>query len=78
MFQPESGLIPIGWGGAVSAVTGAVSLRKGTEGWMPSWMSRLPISTADISAVMEKRSEAAATSGVGAIGANPRSGTPKG
>jgi hypothetical protein len=28
-------------------------------------MSRLPISTADISAVMEKRSEAAATSAVG-------------
>lgn len=31
-------------------MTGAVSLRKGTEGWMPSWMSCLPISTADISA----------------------------
>jgi DNA polymerase-3 subunit epsilon len=35
--------------GAVPPMTRASSLRKGTDGWMHSLMSRLPISTSDVS-----------------------------
>jgi DNA polymerase III epsilon subunit-like protein len=35
--------------GSVSPMTRASSLRKGTDGWMHSLMSRLPISTSDVS-----------------------------
>jgi len=35
--------------GAVNPMTRAAALRKGTDGWMDSLMSRLPISTSDIS-----------------------------
>lgn len=35
--------------GAVNPMTRAAALRKGTDGWMSSLMSRLPISTGDVS-----------------------------
>lgn len=46
---PVSGLFEPHRLGAVSPLTRAVALRKGTEGWMSSLVSRLPISTADVS-----------------------------
>lgn len=46
---PASGLSHPYQVGAVSPVTRAVSLRKGNDGWMASLMSRLPVSTGDVS-----------------------------
>ena len=69
MFDPY-------WFGVVTAVTRGRFLEKqGMEGRMPSWISRRSSSAAEISAATttENGSEAAATNGVGAIGAN----TPK-
>lgn len=46
---PASGLSNPYRLGAVSPVTRAVSMRKGSDGWMASLMSRLPMSTEDVS-----------------------------
>jgi DNA polymerase III epsilon subunit-like protein len=46
---PLSGLFAPHELGLVSPMTRASSLRKGTDGWMSSLLSRLPISTADVS-----------------------------
>ena len=47
--DPARGLFEPYQLGAVSPVTRAVALRKGTDGWMSSLVSRLPISTGDVS-----------------------------
>ncbi|MGN7250957.1 hypothetical protein [Arthrobacter sp. SAFR-014] len=46
---PTSGLSTSHQLGAVRPMTQAATLRKGTDGWMSSLMSRLPISTSDVS-----------------------------
>lgn len=47
--DPARGLFDPYQLGAVSPMTRASSLRKGTDGWMHSLMSRLPMSTSDVS-----------------------------